>query len=93
MENCDKFQNLAFTDQEFSKVEALLPQGNPEEKSKRIFNHRYEKIKKIGEGSFNTVYIAHDLHPDGQSRLLGQEVLEMIEKLPKSNTNPYKQKM
>ena len=39
------------------------------------------------------MYIAHDLFQDGEQRLLSQEVLEMIGNLPKSNTNPYKQKM
>jgi len=27
----------------------------------KIYNGRYLKIKKIGEGSFNTVYLAEDL--------------------------------
>jgi len=52
-----------------------------------MLNGRYQKVIKLGQGSFNVVYLAKDLLPDGQSRLLSQKHLDMIPKLP--SKNPY----
>ena len=57
MENHPIIQNLAFTDEEFEKVEKQTPSGF-EEKEGKVLNNRYKKIVKLGEGSFNTVYLA-----------------------------------
>ena len=57
MENHPIIQNLAFTDEEFEKVEKQTPSGF-EEKEGKVLNNRYKKIMKLGEGSFNTVYLA-----------------------------------
>ena len=82
--------NLAFTDEEFklvqSKNEGLLP------KLPKMFNGRYQKVKKLGEGSFNWVYVAKDLYQGQKQRLLSAEHCKLIEALPQTNTNPYKRK-
>ena len=46
--------------------------------NKKLLNGRYLKIKKLGQGSFNTVYLAEDLYPDGKNRVLSKEQLELI---------------
>ena len=62
----------------------------PKVEKTKLLNGRYLKIKKLGEGSFNVVYLAEDLLPDEKSRLLSKEHLELVGKLPE-NINPYRQ--
>ena len=50
----------------------------PAVKKPKLLNGRYLKIKKLGQGSFNVVYLAEDLLPDGKSRLLSQDHLSKI---------------
>ena len=59
------------------------------EETKKLLNGRYLKIKKLGAGSFNIVYLAEDLLPDGKSRILSKKHLEMVGKLPEG-MNPYR---
>lgn len=61
-----------------------------EPKKPKLLNGRYLKIKKLGDGSFCTVYLAEDLLPEGHNRQLSPEVLELVGKIPASETNPYK---
>lgn len=89
-------ENLAFTDQQFEKLNELQAAQNlntvfvAEEKKPKLLNGRYKKIVKLGEGSFNVVYLAEDLYPQGKSRMLSDKHKEMVAKLPDSVTNPYK---
>lgn len=62
----------------------------PKKPKQKVFNGRYLKIKKLGQGSFNTVYLAQDLIPNGSSRALSKEQLELISKIPESEMNPYR---
>ena len=39
-------------------------------KKHKILNGRYLKLKEIGVGSFNCVYLAEDLLPEAKQRLL-----------------------
>lgn len=59
-------------------------------KKVKIFNDRYKKVKKLGEGSFNIVSLAEDLYPEGKRRMLSQEFLDLISQLPSSDLNPYR---
>ena len=61
-----------------------------QEKQPKLLNGRYEKVKKLGEGAYNVVYLAKDLMPSGQSRLLSQHHLDLVGQLPIEN--PYKSK-
>lgn len=62
----------------------------PKDPKRKLLNGRYLKIKKLGQGSFNTVYLAEDLYPDGKNRVLSKEQLELISKIPESEMNPYR---
>jgi serine/threonine protein kinase len=42
-------------------------------KSEKIFNNRYKKISKIGEGSFGKIYLAQDLKPDPKAKTTSGE--------------------
>lgn len=62
----------------------------PKKLKKKLLNGRYLKIKKLGQGSFNTVYLAEDLYPQSNSRILTKEQLELISQIPESEMNPYR---
>lgn len=86
---------MEFSANDFQKV---APSGGgwgdspkaPVEETKKLLNGRYLKIKKLGAGSFNIVYLAEDLLPQGKNRVLSQKHLEMVGKLPEG-MNPYRQ--
>lgn len=59
--------NLGFTSTEMKGLNKEVSLG---EKNPKLLNGRYEKVKKLGSGSFNVVYLARDLLPKAQSRLL-----------------------
>jgi serine/threonine protein kinase len=46
-----------------------------------LINNRYQKVKRIGEGSYGTVFLAVDMRPDGKSRTVDQKYLNLIPKL------------
>ena len=56
----------------------------------KVYNGRYLKIKKIGEGTFNNVYLTQDLIPDGKRRVLSENHQQMVDQIPSSYSNPYK---
>jgi serine/threonine protein kinase len=59
-------------------------------KESKLLNGRYRKIKKLGQGSYNVVYLAEDMLPEGKKRMLAQQHLEMIAKIPEKIINPYR---
>jgi len=89
---------IGFTEEEVQKMkvvgggwdEDMLVRAEPENE-KKLLNGRYRKIKKLGAGSYNVVYLAEDLLPDGKNRLLSKHHREMISKIPESMLNPYRQ--
>lgn len=51
----------------------------------KLLNGRYLKVKKLGAGSYNVVYLARDLLPEAKGRLLSQEHLALVGQLPVVN--------
>ena len=49
--------------------------------SSDLLNNRYEKIKKIGEGSYGTVFLAKDTKPEGIKRKVDKKVLNLLDKI------------
>lgn len=43
-----------------------------------LLNNRYEKVKKLGEGSYGTVFLAIDHRPEGIKRKVDPKVLSLL---------------
>jgi serine/threonine protein kinase len=48
-------------------------------------NNRYQKVRRLGEGSYGTVYLAVDTKPQGGQRRADAAALKLLEKVPESN--------
>lgn len=46
-----------------------------------LLNNRYEKMKKLGEGSYGTVFLAIDHKPEGIKRKVDAKVLNLLDKV------------
>ena len=101
----DPLSNLQFTDDQVAKINIVASQENKQgmgsewdddkpkvdfPKEPKLLNGRYKKIKKLGQGSYNVVYLAEDLLPEGKNRILSQKHLDMIGKIPDKIINPYR---
>lgn len=49
--------------------------------AKDLLNNRYQKVKRLGEGSYGTVYLAIDTKPEGISRKADAKALQLLEKV------------
>lgn len=49
-------------------------------KPEELLNGRYFKQKKLGEGSYGTVFLAVDTKPDGLKRKLDKKHLQLLDK-------------
>ena len=99
----DTTNSVEFTAEQVEKINAVAqksmgggwsddekPQVKIEKKEGKLLNGRYKKIKKLGQGSYNVVYLAEDLLPQGKARLLAANHLEMIGKISEKIVNPYR---
>lgn len=53
---------------------------------KPLLNNRYAKVKRLGEGTYGTVYLAIDTKPEGGKRKADPKALAMLDKVV---TEPY----
>ena len=44
-------------------------------------NNRYQKVKRLGEGSYGTVYLAIDTKPQGVKRRADNKALQLLDKV------------
>lgn len=47
----------------------------------KLLNNRYQKVKRLGEGSYGTVYLAIDMKPDGLKRKADPKALELLKEV------------
>ena len=45
----------------------------------KLLNNRYQKVKRLGEGSYGAVYLAIDMKPDGAKRKADPKALERLQ--------------
>ena len=48
---------------------------------KPLLNNRYAKVKRLGEGTYGTVYLAIDNKPEGGKRKADPKALAMLDKV------------
>jgi serine/threonine protein kinase len=46
-----------------------------------LLNNRYKKVKRLGEGSYGTVFLAVDTKPEGTKRKVDSKVLNLLDKV------------
>ena len=51
-----------------------------------LLNNRYEKVRKLGEGSYGTVFLARDTMPKATSRKVDNKYLNLLDKLSEDDT-------
>ena len=52
--------------------------------SQGLLNNRYSKVKKLGEGSYGTVYLATDMKPEAIKRRVDPKYLAMFQNVEES---------
>ena len=50
---------------------------------KDLLNNRYQKVKRLGEGSYGVVYLAIDTMPQGGKRLADPKALKLLDQVGK----------
>jgi len=60
-----------------------------------LLNNRYEKVKKLGQGSYGTVYLAVDTKPSGIKRKVESKYLSLLDQFEEKPQFPlqYDQNM
>ncbi len=53
------------------------------QKTPPLLNNRYQKVKRLGEGTFGVVYLAIDTKPDGMKRKGDPKALAMLPEVEK----------
>ena len=56
-----------------------------------LLNGRYKKVKRLGEGSYGTVFLAIDTKPQGIKRKIDPKYLQLLEKVADKPKNDYEE--